>query len=141
MNFLEAVRAMNNGKKCCRPDSVIHLYFEGGELLKGHNKNGDLLGYSISPEDFLSDDWQLFEEKVKEIQSGNLNLGEAINLSKQGNRITRSSWNNEEIYISYVPQDGARSPYLSIKIVGGYVCAWSPNHQDLLAEDWKIVDQ
>jgi len=59
MNFLEAVKAMKEGKKVRRGgwNKDNYLYLETGEIIK------DDSGYLKLPENFEATDWEIVEEK------------------------------------------------------------------------------
>ena len=87
-----------------------------------------------------------------------LNFGEAVEAVKLGKKIARVGWNGKGMFVYYVPankylfstevgksladEDGKVSynAYLAIKNVNGTVSTWVPSINDVLAEDWLIVE-
>lgn len=84
-------------------------------------------------------------------------FGLAICALKSGKRVAREGWNGKGMFIYYVPaasypaQTGVAksyfgenslvpyNAYLAIKNVGETVSTWVPSINDVLAEDWEIV--
>ena len=85
-----------------------------------------------------------------------MNFGKALELLKEGKKVTRSGWNGKGMYVYYVPAasykactENARKefgemvpyePYLAIKNVKGTISTWVPSINDCLAEDWQEVE-
>lgn len=88
----------------------------------------------------------------------NLNFGEALSALKEGKRISRDGWNGKGMFVYLVPAnaypaqtgaakahfgEGALVPYnayLAIKNVNETVSTWVPSVNDVLAEDWGIIE-
>lgn len=82
----------------------------------------------------------------------------ALPLLKKGNKLARTGWNGKGMFIYYIPADAypprteiAKSfcnsdglvpynAYLAIKNVDGAVSTWVPSINDVLADDWIIVE-
>ncbi len=61
------------------------------------------------------------------------NFGLALQSLKEGYRLTRESWRNSEIYITLEKGSFYMNSF-------GNVVNWLPKEDELLAEDWTIVD-
>lgn len=86
-------------------------------------------------------EFDLFMLEPDEVKTTGLTFGEALEALKQRKRITRSCWNNKRIVIRLDTFEGSDlAPELRVKTISGLDCPWIPNHQELLAEDWCIVD-
>jgi len=73
-----------------------------------------------------------------------------------GAKIARKGWNGKNMFVYYVPASSYPAAtkiakeefgdivdynaYLAIKNVNGTVSTWVPSINDILAEDWVIVD-
>lgn len=84
-----------------------------------------------------------------------MDFGKALKALKQGKRVRRTFWEELGHYLYLVPLNsypavtehakkefGVLVPYesyLAIKI-NASVIPWSPNHQDLIFDDWEILD-
>lgn len=95
-----------------------------------------------------------FEEAYRKID--NLTFGLAVEAVKKGFKIARNGWNGKGMFVYYVAggeyatqMEAAKkefgksciyNPYLAIKNVNGTVSTWVPSINDVLAEDWKIVE-
>ena len=90
-----------------------------------------------------------------------MNFGEAIEAMKAGKRLARNGWNGKNMFVVYQKgyPDGIPSnkqtaeawrmeegdlfkcePYLQIKMVNGSHAMWAPSINDVLAEDWEVLD-
>lgn len=86
-----------------------------------------------------------------------MNFGEALEVVKEGKRISRQGWNGKDMYVYYVPANSYKAitettkkefgdmvpynPYFAIKNVNNTVSTWAPSVNDCLAEDWFIVEE
>lgn len=123
-----------------------------GYLVQYHDANGvfqDDGYFSWSPKD-------VFEAAYRQIDT--MTFGLAIEALKQGKKVTRTENANNEMFVYLVPADkynaktdAAKSffgedglvpynAYLAIKHVNGTVSIYQPNVEDVLAEDWQIVE-
>ena len=84
-----------------------------------------------------------------------MDFGKALEALKQGKRVRRSFWLGRGFYLYYVPKNhysavtehakkefGTLVPYdayLAVK-TDHSVVPWTPSHQDLIEEDWEILD-
>lgn len=90
-----------------------------------------------------------------------LTFGQALELLKQGKKLTRPGWNGRGMFVVYQKgyPDGIPcnkqtaeawgmnegdlficNPYLQIKNVNGSHSMWVPSINDVLAEDWQVVE-
>ena len=90
-----------------------------------------------------------------------LTLGLAVEALKNGKRVCRKGWNGKGMFVVYqkgypqgIPCNKQTAqafginegdificnPYLQIKNVNGSCSMWVPSINDVLAEDWMIVD-
>ena len=90
-----------------------------------------------------------------------MNFGEAIEEMKAGKRLARNGRNGKNMFVVYQKgyPDGIPSnkqtaeawrmeegdlfkcePYLQIKMVNGSHAMWAPSINDVLAEDWEVLD-
>ena len=85
------------------------------------------------------------------------NFGQALNLLKEGKKVTRLGWNGKDMFLFLV--NGSqftvnRAPLLGIypegteinyrshidmKTVDGSICVWTASQSDLLTDDWFEV--
>ena len=86
-----------------------------------------------------------------------MNFGIALEALKNGKRISRNGWNGKGMFVYYVPaakypaQTGVAkeffgteslvpyNAYLAIKNVDNSVSTWVPSVNDVLAEDWAVL--
>ena len=87
-----------------------------------------------------------------------MNFGQAIEVLKTGNKVTRVGWNGKDMFLFLVQgsqfkvnrppllgiyPEGTEinyRPHLDIKNVDGSIATWVPSITDLMAEDWVIVE-
>lgn len=87
-----------------------------------------------------------------------MNFSEALNLIKQGKKLTRQNWNDKGIFVYLVPGsefEVNRAPLNSIYEIGtkikyhshidlkssdGSCGVWFISNIDALAEDWEIIE-
>lgn len=90
---------------------------------------------------------------------GNMSFGHAVELMRRGNRVARTGWNGNNMFVYYVPAnsypasenafgtmvgifDNDMVPYreyMAIKTAQGDVATWAPSCSDVLANDWSVV--
>ena len=75
-----------------------------------------------------------------------LNFSEALRCVQVGERLTRKTWENDDIYIFFVP--GYSSKELGYKVLpridimtedGSVQPGWIASQDDMLAEDWLML--
>lgn len=118
-------------------------------------------GYSVKyPDGYIS--WspsKQFEEAYRETTG--MTCGLAIEAAKKGHKIQRTGWNGKGMFVVYqkgYPQgipcnkqtadvwsmnEGEQfvcNPYLQIKCVDGSHSMWVPSINDVLADDWMIIE-
>lgn len=76
----------------------------------------------------------------------NLDFQAALSLLKKGERLTRTGWNGQGLFVQAQFPDGhskMRSPYLFMDAtsVGGETNPWVPSQVDMFAEDWQVVQE
>ena len=90
-----------------------------------------------------------------------MNFGIALDLLKKGVKVAREGWNGKDMFVVYQKgyPDGIPcnvqtakawgmnegdlfkcEPYLQIKMVNGSHAMWVPSINDVLAEDWNVVN-
>jgi hypothetical protein len=85
-------------------------------------------------------------------------FGQAIEAMKAGQKVARAGWNGKGMFAYYVPAnsypvqtgaakshfgEGAMVPYnayMAIKNVNETVSTWVPSVNDVLSDDWRIVE-
>lgn len=118
---------------------------------------GYLVRYADNYESWLAK--EIFEETYHNY--GCLNFGQALDLLKKGFKVAREGWNGKGMFVVYqkgypngIPcnkqtaeawgmQEGELfkcNPYLQIKCVNGSHSMWVPSINDVLAEDWVVVE-
>lgn len=89
----------------------------------------------------------------------NLSFGLAIEALKQGNRITRPSWNGKGMWLvlvepghydvgcktlNYTPGQGEYpefAPWIGMLTAQGKFTPWAPAQSDVLADDWQLLEE
>jgi hypothetical protein len=87
-----------------------------------------------------------------------MTFGQAIEAMKTGQKVARAGWNGKGMFVYYVPAnsypvqtgaakshfgEGAMVPYnayMAIKNVNETVSTWVPGVNDVLSDDWSIVE-
>jgi len=87
-----------------------------------------------------------------------MTFGQAIEAMKTGQKVARAGWNGKGMFVYYVPAnsypvqtgaakshfgEGAMVPYnayMAIKNVNETVSTWVPSVNDVLSDDWRIVE-
>lgn len=124
---------------------------------KEENEEGYIVVY---PDGYVS--WSpkaVFEEAYR--KTSGLNFGLAVEAAKKGFKISRKGWNGKGMFVVYqkgYPQGISCNkqtaeawglhegdlfkcePYFQIKMVNGSHSMWVPSINDVLAEDWEIVN-
>ena len=91
-----------------------------------------------------------------------MNFGQALEVLKSGKKAAREGWNGKGMFVVYqkgypqgIPcnkqtaeawgiQEGDLfrcEPYLQIQMVNGSHAMWVPSINDVLSEDWGILEQ
>ncbi len=72
-----------------------------------------------------------------------VNFGDAIELLKNGNKVTRAGWNGKGQYLELqTPDENSKMglPYIYISTVDGKLVPWIASQTDMLAVDWSVVE-
>lgn len=67
-----------------------------------------------------------------------MNFGAALEVLKSGGQVTRPDWEDVWLDLFYLDTQKSMS-YIRLKTIHGDHVPWSPNHIDLLADDWVEV--
>ena len=145
-----------------RPMDHFEFLKRSGKELPDHENS---LGYQVFyPDGYVS--WspkEVFEEAYREIASGNMTFGLAIEALKKGKKVARKGWNGKDMFLffqessniepgvirnsilkAYAEQFGGSPIYIrshiDLKAADGTIAMWSPSGSDALADDWFIVD-
>lgn len=120
-------------------------YVDGG----ASNHPGHAGYISWSPKDVF--------ERAYRLSSG-LTFGDALQALKAGKRVARAGWNGKGMFVYYVraaaylaQSEAAKTyfgenayvpyaPYLALKGVDERVSTWVPSINDVLAEDWVVLE-
>ena len=125
------------------------------------DENPDDNGYKVVyPDGYIS--WspeQIFNDAYRETSS--LTFGLAVEATKKGCKICRTGWNGKGMFVVYqkgypqgIPCNKQTAqawgmnegdlfkcePYLQIKMVNGSHAMWVPSINDVLADDWMIIE-
>jgi len=71
-----------------------------------------------------------------------MNFSQALELLKQGKRISRAGWNGAGQYLELqVPDENSKMkrPYIYISPVDDNLVPWVESQSDLLADDWVEI--
>lgn len=125
MRLEEALGHAREGKKIrCKSWTLKEfIMIKDDKLL-----SDSLTKFKISNDSIL-DDWEIFE-KEKPVY---LTFGEAIQCLKENAKIGR--WRSDGIYIYLNFQNEMR-----VKTCQGNDCPWLPNHEEIFAENWKVIE-
>jgi hypothetical protein len=118
-------------------------------------------GYKVTYEDgYVS--WSpkdVFENAYRHMAG--LTFGLAVEAVKKGHKIARKGWNGKGMFVVYqkgypqgIPSNKQTAdawgmnegdlfkcePYLQIQMVNGSHSMWVPSINDVLAEDWEVVE-
>lgn len=170
MNFKQALEAMNQGYKVklpewsgywCKENGTVNMYCKDGKILS-ITETEDVF-YTLNM--LTREDWIIADESNCPIIVGNFTntftFGEAIRNLKKGKKVARSGWNGKGMFVVYqkgypngIPCNKQTAdacgmsegdlfrcePYLQIKMVNGSHSMWVPSINDVLAEDWCLVE-
>jgi len=111
-------------------------------------------GYrSWSPKDAFDEAYRMIAPNV-----ASLTFGDAVHLLKLGQKVTRAGWNGKGMFLFLVPgsqfkvncppllgiyPEGTEinyRPHIDMKTADGSVSTWNPTCNDVLAEDWMVVE-
>lgn len=130
---------------------------EDGQTVRKPSGDGYKVKYPDGYESFCPK--EAFEEAYR--RTNGMPFGLAIEAAKKGKRISRTGWNGKGMFVVYqkgypqgIPcnEQTAKAwgmeqgelfrcePYLQIKMVNGSHAMWVPSINDVLAEDWLIIE-
>lgn len=72
-----------------------------------------------------------------------VDIGRAIELMREGKRVSREGWNGPGQYLELqIPDHYSKMslPYVFITTVQGHRVPWLASQTDLLASDWYVVE-
>lgn len=72
-----------------------------------------------------------------------MNFSQALELIKEGKKVSREGWNGKEMYLELqVPDEHSKMKRPYIYIVPGeeWVVPWVASQADLLGEDWQEIN-
>jgi len=122
----------------------------------------DKPGYGVAYEDGYRS-WSpksTFDKAYRLISCGypTLTFGDAVHLLKLGLKVTRAGWNGKGMFLFLVSgsqfkvsrppllgiyPEGTEinyRPHIDMKTADGSVSTWNPTCNDVLAEDWMVVE-
>ena len=70
-----------------------------------------------------------------------MNIGDAIEALKIGNRVSRPGWVENKVWLEMAPSVSDDDPPEILAVYDGESSPWPAPHEDLFAEDWFIPDQ
>jgi len=77
-------------------------------------------------------------------QKIDLNFGMALEMLKDGHRMTRAGWNGKGQFLELqTPDENSKMnlPYIYISTVDGKLVPWLGSQTDLLSGDWELVEK
>ena len=82
---------------------------------------------------------EVFERAYR--PDGKLTFGDAIELLKSGNKVSRSGWNGKGMYLYLVPDllVGQYGAHIVMKTADDKLIPWLASQTDMLANDWGVV--
>lgn len=99
------------------------------------------------------------EREIINKKSRQFEFGIVLIKIKLGQKVTRSKWENKNVFLYYVSRDRYNAKtgvaksfaaedgkvdygdYIAIRTENGYVIPYTPTQDDLLADDWELVDE
>ena len=149
MNFEEALKKLDEGKKVKLPEWQGHWFQKGNQIFV-EARTGDILDTPFMEDYKNRTDW--------EETNGLRDFGGALTAVKHGKKIARQGWNGKGMFafmvngskfqVSRAPlneiyPEGTEveyRPHIDLKAADGTIGVWNPNMMDILAEDWQIVE-
>lgn len=159
MEFKKAYEALKQGHKIKR-EHWRGYWIKENETITMHCKDGSVIPFLETEDIFadldniVADNWIIcddIDESTLDIQT--FTFGEAISNLKRGKKVQREGWNGKGIYIEMQrPDEHSKMtlPYIYIVTNGLItdnpnapkgVVPWLASQTDMLAEDWKIVEE
>lgn len=72
-----------------------------------------------------------------------MDIGQAVNRLRSGDRIARAGWNGKNMYVELqTPDEDSKMtlPYVYMRTAQGDLVPWLCSQTDLLATDWETVE-
>ncbi len=72
-------------------------------------------------------------------EASGLNFGQALELLKQGAKVSRAGWNGKGMWLALQRPDANSKmtlPYIYMSTVTGALVPWLASQADMLADDW-----
>lgn len=88
---------------------------------------------------------ELIRQNARPLPEINCNFGEALIHLKAGKRLTRKCWRNKAVFLylwdgAAIQNENGQLPEIRVKTVDKLTAPWMPNHTELLAEDWMVIE-
>ena len=162
MEFKKAYEALKQGHKIKREHWRGYWVKEDGTITM-HCKDGSVIPFLetedifVDLDNIVADNWIIcdaIDENTLNIQT--FTFGEAISNLKRGKRVQREGWNGKNQYIELatcISYKNAKGEIINcehetignkaIAFVGtsGVQMGWLASQADMLAEDWKLVEE
>lgn len=162
MEFKKAYEALKQGHKIKREHWRGYWVKEDGTITM-HCKDGSVIPFLetedifVDLDNIVADNWIIcddIDENILNIQT--FTFGEAISNLKRGKRVQRVGWNGKNQYIELatcISYKNAKGEIINceheaignkaIAFVGtsGVQMGWLASQADMLAEDWKLVEE
>ncbi|MEE5993306.1 MAG: DUF2829 domain-containing protein [Oscillospiraceae bacterium] len=135
---------MQKNKKWIYNGLLILIVLVSSPLMTLHILRNGVRAY-VPPIDETATEPQETSENVSDNEknqvdsSASLDFGKAVEALKENHKITRASWNNPDKWVELVTDDTGGT-YLQIHHEDGQQVPWMGNEEDLLAEDWLILE-
>lgn len=162
MEFKKAYEALKQGHKIKREHWKGYWTKENGTITM-HCKDGSVIPFLetedifVDLDNIVADNWIICDD----IDESKLNIqtftfGEAISNLKRGKRVQRQDWNGKNQYIelaervAYINAKGEiineghsdiGNKVIAFMGTSGIQLGWLASQADMLAEDWKIVEE
>jgi hypothetical protein len=72
-----------------------------------------------------------------------VNFSQALDLLKDGRKLSRMGWNGKGMWLSLQVPDAKSKmtlPYIYMRTVNWHLVPWIASQADLLADDWCVVE-
>ena len=162
MEFKKAYEVLKQGHKIKR-EHWRGYWVKENETIMMHCKDGSVISFLetedifVDLDNIVADNWVICDD----IDESKLNIqtftfGEAISNLKRGKKVQREGWNGKNQYIelatniSYkntdeeiinAEHDSIGNKAIAFVGTSGVQIGWLASQADMLAEDWKIVEE
>ena len=153
MNFEQAVHEMKRGHYIRLSDWMGYWFLipekENEQnitdpwplRLRGFTRDGDILDTPNIARYKDRDDWEVVAET-------GWSFGMALRFMKNGKAVTKSGWGSARVYIKLIPSvslnmdygTSVSSPYIALFSPENIPTQWVPNTEDMMRNDWQIVN-